>query len=97
MADGTKDDVCGVAGGAFEVPATEVAIGQNWSRKSAQCDRWSFCLAAGTLQLANQEEAMQRRPRRNHTPAFKMKVVFAAIKGHRTFRTRGLQYPALPQ
>jgi hypothetical protein len=31
------------------VPATEVAIGQNRSPKSAQCDRWSFCLTAGTV------------------------------------------------
>ena len=27
---------------------------------------------------------MQRRARRNHTPAFKAKVAFAAIKGDRT-------------
>ena len=27
---------------------------------------------------------MQRRPRRNHTPAFKAKVALAAIKGDRT-------------
>lgn len=27
---------------------------------------------------------MTRRPRRNHTPAFKAKVVLAAIKGDRT-------------
>jgi hypothetical protein len=26
-----------------------VAIGQNRSRKSAQCDRWSFCPTAGTV------------------------------------------------
>lgn len=26
-----------------------MAIGQNRSRKSAQCDRWSFCLTAGTV------------------------------------------------
>jgi len=25
------------------------------SRKSAQCDKWSFCLTAGTLWPANQE------------------------------------------
>jgi hypothetical protein len=37
---------------------------------------------------------MQRRPRRNHTPAFKAKAVFAAIKGDRSFGTRGLQYRA---
>ncbi len=27
---------------------------------------------------------MKRRPRRNHTPAFKAKVALAAIKGDRT-------------
>jgi transposase len=27
---------------------------------------------------------MSRRPRRNHTPAFKAKVVLAAVKGDRT-------------
>jgi transposase-like protein len=27
---------------------------------------------------------MSRRPRRNHTPAFKAKVALAAIKGDRT-------------
>jgi len=29
--------------------------GQSWSRKSAQDDKWSFCLTAGTLCAANQE------------------------------------------
>jgi hypothetical protein len=29
-------------------------------------------------------ETMQRRPRRNHTPAFKAKVALAAVKGDRT-------------
>jgi hypothetical protein len=28
---------------------------QSWSRKSAQDDKWSFCLTAGTLCPANQE------------------------------------------
>jgi hypothetical protein len=28
---------------------------QSRSRKSAQCDKWSFCLTAGTLWPANQE------------------------------------------
>jgi hypothetical protein len=30
-------------------------LGQSRSRKSAQDDRWSFCLTAGTLKPANQE------------------------------------------
>jgi hypothetical protein len=29
-------------------------------------------------------EIMTRRPRRNHTPAFKAKVALAAIKGEKT-------------
>jgi hypothetical protein len=29
---------------------------QSWFRKSAQGDRWSFCLTAGTLCLTNQEK-----------------------------------------
>ena len=36
---------------------------------------------------------MSRRPRRNHTPAFKAKVALAAIKGDETltgYRTRAL-------
>jgi hypothetical protein len=58
---GTMDSVGGVAGSAFEVPATEVVIGQNRCRKSAlrksalrksaQCDRWSFCLTTGCFSL----------------------------------------------
>jgi hypothetical protein len=28
---------------------------QSWSEKSAQGDKWSFCLTAGTLCLPNQE------------------------------------------
>ncbi len=33
---------------------TSVSI-QSWPRKSAQDDRWSFCLSAGTLLRANQD------------------------------------------
>ena len=29
--------------------------GKSWPRKSAQEDRWNFCLTAGTLCAANQE------------------------------------------
>jgi hypothetical protein len=30
---------------------------ESWLRKSAQGDRWSFCLRAGTLCPANQEKS----------------------------------------
>ena len=35
---------------------------------------------------------MQRRPRRNHTPAFKAKVALAAIKGDRTLAQLAEQF-----
>ena len=35
---------------------------------------------------------MKRRPRRNHTPAFKAKVALAAIKGDRTLAQLSDQY-----
>jgi transposase len=37
-------------------------------------------------------ETMQRRPRRNHTPAFKAKVALAAIKGDRTLAQLAEQF-----
>ncbi len=39
---------------------------------------------------------MQRRPRRNHTPAFKAKVALAAIKGDRTLAQLGEQFDVHP-
>ena len=51
-------------------------------RKSAQDDKWNFCLT--TAIVAVNRRTMSRRPRRNHSPAFKAKVALAAIKGDRT-------------
>jgi (hydroxyamino)benzene mutase len=42
------------AGGARGSDFQEALI-QSWSRKSAQDDKWNFCLTAGTLCAANQE------------------------------------------
>jgi transposase len=41
-------------------------------------------------------ETMPRRPRRNHTPAFKAKVAIAAIKGDRTLAELAEQFDAHP-
>jgi len=41
-------------------------------------------------------ETMSRRPRRNHTPAFKAKVALAAIKGERTIAQLAEQYEVHP-
>jgi hypothetical protein len=39
---------------------------------------------------------MSRRPRRNHTPAFKAKVAIAAIKGDRTLVQLAAQLTSIP-
>ena len=39
---------------------------------------------------------MQRRPRRNHTPAFKAKVALAAIMGDRTLAQLAEQFDVHP-
>ena len=31
------------------------SVVESWSRKSAQADKWNFCLTAGTLWPADQE------------------------------------------
>jgi integrase len=51
-----------------------------------------FC-SNQTAPVAPKEEQM-RRPRRNHTPAFKAKVALAAIKGEKTldFRWHDLRH-----
>jgi hypothetical protein len=41
-------------------------------------------------------ETMSRRPRRNHTPAFKAKVALAAIKGDRTLAQLAEQFDVHP-
>jgi transposase len=39
---------------------------------------------------------MTRRPRRNHTPAFKAKVALAAVKGERTLAELAQRYDVHP-
>ena len=39
---------------------------------------------------------MSRRPRRNHTPAFKAKVALAAIKGDKTLADLAQQFDVHP-
>jgi transposase len=71
-------------------------IDQSRSRKSAQEGKWSFCLTAGTVVPSESGETMSRRPRRNHTPAFKAKVALAAIKGDRTLAQLAEQFDVHP-
>ena len=39
---------------------------------------------------------MNRRPRRNHTPAFKAKVALAAVKGEKTLAELAQQFDIHP-
>ena len=41
-------------------------------------------------------ETMSRRPRQNHTPAFKAKVALAAVKGDRTLTQLSEQFDVHP-
>jgi transposase len=41
-------------------------------------------------------ETMSRRPRRNHTPAFKAKVALAAVKGEKTLAELAQQFDVHP-
>jgi transposase-like protein len=44
--------------------------------------KWNFCLTLAWMPETG--ESMTRRPRRNHSPAFKAKVALAAIRGEQT-------------
>src|SRR5215831_17786276 len=63
-------------------------------QESAQDDKWSFCLTAAVPSESG--ETMKRRPRRNHTPAFKAKVALAAIKDDRTLAQLAEQFDVHP-
>jgi transposase len=39
---------------------------------------------------------MSKRPRRNHTPVFKAKVAFAAVKGEKTLAELAQQFDVHP-
>ena len=41
--------------GMLPAPSIGLVVDESWFRKSAQGDKWSFCLTAGTLCPANQE------------------------------------------
>jgi transposase len=53
-----------------------------------------FC-SNRTAPVAPKEEQM-RRPRRNHTPAFKAKVALAAVKGEKTLAQLAEQFDVHP-
>jgi transposase len=55
-----------------------------------------FLIDGGHAVPRESGETMSRRPRRNHTPAFKAKVALAAIKGDRTLVQLAEQFDVHP-
>src|SRR5271167_364200 len=81
---------------AIHIHAMNLKHRQSRPRKSAQDDKWSFCLMTGTLLACESGATMSRRPRRNRTPGFKAKVALAAIKGERTVVQLAEQFDVHP-
>jgi hypothetical protein len=50
----------------------------------------------GGMIAASEENTMSRRPRRNHSPAFKAKVAVEAIKGEKTLIELSQAYDVHP-
>ena len=76
--------------------ALALILCQRWLRNFGQDDKWNFCLTTGTLVPANSGETMSKRPRRNHTAAFKAKVALAAVKGEKTLAELAQQFDVHP-
>ena len=55
-----------------------------------------FLPDSGQAVACESGETMSRRPRRNHTPAFKAKVALAAVKGDRTLAQLAEQFDVHP-
>src|SRR4029077_2089097 len=70
--------------------------GQSRPQESEQDHKWSFCLTSGHAVPSESGETMSRRPRRNHTPAFKAKVALVTIKGDRTLAQLAEQFDVHP-
>ena len=65
-------------------------------RKFGQCDKWNSYLTAAKIEAAHQERPWSKRPRRNHSPAFKAKVALAALKGEKTLAGLAQQFDVHP-
>ena len=74
--------------------ATFLSVLERWPGKTGQRDKWIFCLTAAMMPHDRRE--MSRRPRRNHSPAFKAKVALAAMKGEKTLAELAQQYDVHP-
>lgn len=70
---------------------------QRWPQESEQRLKWIRSANRGMIQpLMKGAWTMTRRPRRNHSPAFKSKVALAAIKGEQTVAELGQRFDVHP-
>jgi transposase len=69
---------------------------EKWLHNFGRHDKWNLCLTAGTVVARESGATMSKRPRRNHSPAFKAKVALAAIKGDRTVAQLAEQFDVHP-
>src|SRR5207249_7096170 len=57
---------------------------QRWRRNFEHSDKWNTLRHEPGLRARESRMTMSRRPRRNHSPAFKAKVAVDAVKGEKT-------------
>ena len=69
---------------------------ESWPRKFEQSHKWIFCLTAARIFRCESGAKMTKRPRRNHTAAFKAKVALAAVKGDKTLAELAQQFDVHP-
>jgi transposase-like protein len=69
---------------------------EKWLHNFGRGDKWNFYLTAGTIVARESGAMMTKRPRGNHSPAFKAKVALAAIKGDRTVAQLADQFDVHP-
>jgi transposase len=69
---------------------------EKWLHNFGRGDKWNLYLTAGTIVARESGATMSKRPRRNHSPAFKAKVALAAIKGERTVAQLSEQFDVHP-
>jgi len=68
--------------------------GERWPEKFGKWDKWIFRLTAASGRMTGNK--MNRRPRPNHSPAFKAKVALAAVKGEKTLVELAQQFDVDP-
>lgn len=98
LASMTISELTGLLGLIFGLIGTSIGVFNFWRDKGelASANRTDgsvdYLLYSRALRGASRRRATMRRPRRNHTAAFKAKVAMAALKGDKTLVELSQQY-----